>query len=80
MTYRSDLDDAERLTVQAALGRMFRLMSRPAQDGDVEQYERCRAAVLDVLDPTAPAPFGELTRSAPSPCYARDRRRGAAGD
>lgn len=33
--------------VQMALGRIFALMSRPTQDGDVEQYEAARRVVLD---------------------------------
>ncbi len=33
------------------MGRIFRLMSRPFQLGDVEQYEAARRAVLDACDP-----------------------------
>lgn len=33
-------------TVELALGRIFRLLSRPEQPGDVAEYERCRAIVL----------------------------------
>jgi hypothetical protein len=33
--------------VQMALGRIFALMSRPFQEGDVEQYEKARGVVLD---------------------------------
>jgi len=32
--------------VQMALGRIFRLMSRPFQDGDLEQYFAARAVVM----------------------------------
>ena len=32
--------------VQLAMGRMFRLMSRPFQDGDIEQYKKCRSIIL----------------------------------
>lgn len=56
---------------QLAIGRILRLASRPAQPGDVAEYERCRAIVLDAAEPVAP----EYT-----PNYARDRLRGAAGD
>jgi hypothetical protein len=55
-----------------ALGRIFRMMSRPTQPGDVEEYERCRAIVLDSLD----EPIAPDSR----PNYARDRLKGAAGD
>lgn len=30
-----------------ALGRIFRMGSRPTQPGDVEEYERCRAIIMD---------------------------------
>jgi len=46
-----DLDDLERQAVNCAIGRLFRLLSRPYQDGDVEQYEQCRRVVLDILTP-----------------------------
>jgi hypothetical protein len=39
--------------VQLALGRMFRLMSRPSQAGDVEQYETCRRIILDAQEARA---------------------------
>jgi hypothetical protein len=58
------------IEVQLALGRIFRLMSRPAQDGDVEQYEAARRVVLDHTDNVV-ADY--------SPNYARDHNRGAAG-
>ena len=30
-----------------AIGRILRLMSRPYQPGDIEEYECCRAIILD---------------------------------
>jgi hypothetical protein len=36
--------------VQMALGRIFRLMSRPAQEGDVEQYAMARKVILDAAE------------------------------
>ena len=30
-----------------ALGRIFRLGSRPTQPGDIEEYERCRTIIMD---------------------------------
>lgn len=56
--------------VQMALGRIFALMSRPAQAGDVEQYEAARRVVLDHADNVV-ADY--------QPNYARDRLLGAAG-
>lgn len=58
-------------TVNLAIGRILRLASRPNQPGDVAEYERCRALILDLCAPVAPGY---------SPNYARDRLAGAAGD
>ena len=58
--------------VRLALGRIFRLMSRPAQPGDAEQYEACRALILDASEGI------DVTDRAPN--YVRDRLRGAQGD
>lgn len=33
--------------VQLAIGRLFRLLSRPYQDGDIEQFEMVRRIVMD---------------------------------
>ncbi len=56
--------------VQLALGRIFRLMSRPAQPGDVQQYYAARAVVLEYT--------GDVIADW-QPDYGRDRMRGAAG-
>lgn len=56
---------------ELALGRILRMASRPAQPGDVAEYERCRALIMDHF--TAPAQ--DYT-----PNYARDCRMGAQGD
>lgn len=61
----------DRATLKLALGRIFRLMSREAQPGDIEEYERCRAIAMDILDPP---PYQEPV------CWARDRLKGAQGD
>lgn len=53
-----------------AMGRIFRLMSRPEQPGDIADYERCRAMILNLSD----NPRDE------APNYARDRLKGAQGD
>ena len=60
----------ERQTVNLAIGRIFRLASRPAQPGDVENYERCKALILDIVEPL---PFY-------APNWVRDRMKGAQGD
>jgi hypothetical protein len=36
-----------RQVAQLALGRLFRIGSRPFQEGDVEEYARIRSIVLD---------------------------------
>jgi hypothetical protein len=55
---------------EAAMGRIFRLGSRPFQEGDIEEYERCRAVIMNLAQ-TVPADHG--------PNIARDRGKGAAG-
>lgn len=40
------IDGEERVAVTLAIGRLFRILSRPYQLGDEEQYERCRAVVM----------------------------------
>lgn len=75
----------ENATVQLALGRIFRMASRPTQPGDVAEYERCRGVILDILDPVAPKLADGTVihwQSAPDerPNWARDRNKGAQGD
>lgn len=36
--------------MQLALGRILRLAARPAQDGDVAEYERCRKIFMDAAE------------------------------
>ena len=67
MTKRTE--DTE--TVELSIGRIFGLMSRPTQTGDVAEYERCRAIIMDLCEPVLPDY---------APNYARDRMKGAAGD
>lgn len=65
------MTDAEkRTTIGLALGRIMRLASRPAERGDIAEYERCRAIILDLCEP----------KNEYEPNYARDRMLGAAGD
>lgn len=56
--------------VRLAIGRIFRLSSRPEQPGDIAEYERCRALILDHSDPQEDR----------APNWQRDRLKGAAGD
>jgi hypothetical protein len=62
--------------VQMALGRIFSLMSRPAQPGDAKQYEACRALILDAYE----AAHGGMPQPEWQPDFARDRWAGAQGD
>ncbi len=57
--------------VELALGRIFRLGSRPTQPGDLEEYERCRRIIVDELTPVAPDY---------RPTWARDRLKGTGND
>lgn len=57
--------------VELAMGRIFRLGSRPSQPGDVEQYEEARAVIMSYAPDTLPDY---------RPNYARDRHKGASGD
>lgn len=62
---------AETQTVNRAIGRIFSIASRPAQPGDVAEYERCRGLILDLCDPVTYVEVHD---------YARDRLKGAQGD
>ena len=55
------------LTVNLAIGRIFRIMSRPYKDGDKEEYERCRKIILD-LEPDQ----GDSLAHLPEHNYGRD--------
>ncbi len=39
-------EDARKIT-ELAIGRILRLGSRPTQQGDIAEYERCRSLILD---------------------------------
>ncbi len=62
---------ADRKAVEMAIGRIFRIMSRPYKKGDEEQYEEARNVVMSILGDR-----GEYF----TVNYARDRNKGAAGD
>lgn len=59
-------------TVNLALGRIFRMASRPEQPGDAAEYWRCRSLIMNELDD------GSYIDCRPD--YGRDRLRGAQGD
>ena len=54
-----------------ALGRIFRMGARPTQPGDITEYKRCRAIILNELD-EGRMPY--------APNWVRDRMKGAQGD
>lgn len=58
--------------VSLAMGRIFRLLSRPTQPGDEAEYERCRRIIMDASDP-------DYTPYEPVISWARDRLKGAQG-
>lgn len=66
------MDRDKKALAQLALGRIFKLASRPTQEGDIQEYERCRAIILDALEPSEIPSY--------TPNYARDRNKGAQGD
>jgi len=59
--------------VQLAIGRIFRMASRPTEPGDIELYEQARSIILNAADGVM-APYHEPH------CWARDRLMGAQGD
>jgi hypothetical protein len=68
MKREATMANEDKATVDMALGRIFQMMSRPERSGDVAEYERCRAIVLDIVAPAAPEY---------RPNYARDHSRGS---
>lgn len=44
-----ELDEEQRRVVSMAIGRLFRLLCRPYQEGDEAEYERVRAIVLELV-------------------------------
>lgn len=69
------MSNAERdRIISLALGRIFRLGSRPFQPGDIEQYENARRVIYAAHDA---APFAVGPDHNPN--HTRDRNRGAAG-
>lgn len=62
--------------ISLAIGRIFLLASRPEQEGDVAQYERCRSIILNALDPDMEFHRAVMRRQ---PDVGRDRMKGAQG-
>jgi len=67
---KDEEDTVQHKAAELALGRIFGMLMRPTQPGDVEEYERCRCLVLDACDPLVPDW---------RPNWIRDRLNGAAG-
>ena len=67
---KQQMDEVDAVTVRLALGRIFRIMSRPYRVGDVQVYKRCKRLILDLCP--------ESIDHAPN--WARDRLKGAQGD
>ncbi len=42
-------DSVKAHAAQLAIGRLFRLASRPERAGDVQAYEQCRSLILNLL-------------------------------
>jgi len=63
-------------TVNLALGRIFRMASRPEQDGDIADYERCRSLILNLLDPEMSIHRAVMAKQHDA---GRDRWKGAQG-
>lgn len=41
----SNKEEAEK-AMELAIGRIFRMGSRPTQEGDIEMYEKCRSIIM----------------------------------
>ena len=67
---RKEVDPDDRLLVKLAIGRLFRMLSRPSKSGDVEEYETLRSIVLDHSSDSEDYEVN----------YARDRLKGSQGD
>jgi hypothetical protein len=71
-TIKTMTDQEVKKTMELAFGRILRLGSRPAREGDVEEYERCRAILM----------AGDFRLRGTSlvdntPNFARDRNKGS---
>ena len=64
----------DQLAVRLAMGRLLRMMTRPNQPGDDDDYHRCRAIILDAAE------AGGLDMKDNRPSWVRDRLKGAQGD
>jgi hypothetical protein len=66
MVEAMELNEAAR---RLAFGRILRMAARPAEPGDVAEYERCRAIIMEGVTPYEDR----------APNLARDYGNGAAG-
>jgi hypothetical protein len=62
------------LEVKLAIGRLFRMMSRPSQPGDVDMFYKCRSIILNAAE------AGGVSVDDYQPNWVRDRLKGAQGD
>lgn len=53
------------------IGRLLRMMSRPSEPGDIDEYHRLRGILLDLAE-AEPVDY--------APNWVRDRLKGAQGD
>lgn len=60
--------------VQLAIGRLFRMLSRPEKPGDVKAFYACRDIVMNAADASGRV-YEDKRQN-----WARDRRKGAQGD
>jgi hypothetical protein len=62
--------------INLAIGRIFRMASRPEQAGDIAEYERCRSLILNTLDPDMAIHHAVMAKQHD---VGRDRMKGAQG-
>lgn len=65
MIHFDDIQQAER-AIQLAIGRIFALGSRPAQEGDIKKYEDARYVILCASE------YLEININDSEPNYTRD--------
>lgn len=72
------MTELQKQQINLAIGRIFRLASRPEQAGDVAEYERCRSLILNTLDPDMET-HHRLVVQQHSAAHARRHQLGAQG-
>ena len=64
-------EEETKTAARLALGRLFRVLSRPYREGDDDEYFRCRSIILDASEGR---PIDHYAHN-----WARDRNKGAQG-